>query len=98
MADCVLAVHRIRRAGAGWFDETYDSGRGDRRVDCIPALLEDTYASLGRQKLTGGHHAVARHDLRARLPKVTFSAIARNRFAEWRLRRRVARFDLCERS
>jgi len=53
-------------SGHHGLDDVQDGGSGDRRVHCVPAVLEDSECGRGSQRLAGGHHASGGENGRAR--------------------------------
>ena len=73
------------------FHQIESGSRGHRCIDGVAALFQYLQADLCRQRLTGDHHAMLSHDLRASLSRPALGTVASKALAERRLDPFVAR-------
>jgi hypothetical protein len=66
------------------FHQIESGSRRYGRIDGVTALLQNLQADLRRQRLTGYHHAMLRHDLRTSLGEPALGTVAAKALAEWR--------------
>ena len=71
-----------RQADIHRFDKVQHRGGRHCRVHRIAAAAQNLQTRFRRQRLAGGHHAIAGHGLGAALRHPAFGAVAAHRFAE----------------